>query len=137
MTPEAALQSELFGITADETTVMIEARKVKEIAPYELAHNRSRSISGHADIGSQIANTFPKEAWVGRYQNRSLPALADMAEEQIRNIWADIMARDKAERGSDQESDQTEVDMEISMPIPIPVVLFRLCTRCPRGGRGR
>lgn len=140
MTREKALQRRLFGVGADETTVMIKVAESEEIEPYELAYNMTRRGGGHEDMGTQIARSFTASTWVGRYSNRSFEALANMAEEQIQSAWAKL--HEPGVNGQEPASDRQNEDQAEKavlgddrkkarrMPVPIPVVLFRLCTDC-------
>jgi hypothetical protein len=133
-----ALARKLFGLNADDYTIMIQTDKHDEIAPYELAYNMTRRGGHHGDMRFLIARGL--EGWVDKWKDLTWHSLSALAVRNAEGAWAkfhneQIRQIEEQLGNPDGDGDQSERMRPPEMPAATPVVLFRLCTKCRHGNK--
>lgn len=133
-----ALERKLFGLNADDYTVMIETHKHEDIAPYELAYNMTRRGGHHGDMRFLIARSLV--GWVDKWKELTWNSLSALAVQNVQDAWSKfynerLRELEEQHNGPREDGNQSEGHQPPEMPAPTPVVLFRLCTKCRHGDK--
>lgn len=124
-----AIERGLFGLNADETTVMIKTNNFEDVHPYELAYNMMRRGSKHGDMRFIIAQS--QTGWVSKWDGMTFDSLSKIAVQRVVDAWLRLQNDADVDAANGNPLSRTYDGRR--MPTPEPAVLFRLCTACRHG----